>query len=255
MKEKKFLILIFAIFLIILFLSPISGDDWGNYLVGEQGIRHIIGQAIGMYFDWEGRFVSRLFINFLTYNKWLWNIVNSLLILSIIYFSIKIINPKNKKTIYLLSFLGILCMNIYTFSQTVTWIAGNVTYLFPLALLIIYIYYIKYYMDNNNVLMLSILNLILPMFVEHMAILTIIINLFILIYKYIKDKKIDKRFLLYLIISIISTLLMILSPGTRLRNNIENNTFNELSLFEKILYNIPNFIYYTFIVNSYFNSI
>ena len=76
MKEKKFLILIFAIFLIILFLSPISGDDWGNYLVGEQGIRHIIGQAIGMYFDWEGRFVSRLFINFLTYNKiaiFFWN--------------------------------------------------------------------------------------------------------------------------------------------------------------------------------------
>lgn len=251
MKEKKFLILLFVIFLIILFLSPISGDDWGNYLVGEKGIRHIIGQAIGMYFDWEGRFVSRLSINLLTYNKWLWNIVNSSLILSIIYFSVKIINPKNKKIIYLLSFLGILCMNIFTFSQTITWIAGNVTYLFPLALLIIYIYYIKYHIDNNNILILSILNLILPMFVEHMAILTVIINLFVLIYKYIKDKKIDKRFVLYLIISIISTLLMLLSPGTKLRNSIENNMFNDLSLFEKIIYNIPNFIYYTFIVNSY----
>lgn len=251
MKEKKFLILMFVIFLIILFLSPISGDDWGNYLVGEKGIRHIIGQAIGMYFDWEGRFVSRLSINLLTYNKWLWNIVNSSLILSIIYFSVKIINPKNKKIIYLLSFLGILCMNIFTFSQTITWIAGNVTYLFPLALLIIYIYYIKYHIDNNNILILSILNLILPMFVEHMAILTVIINLFVLIYKYIKDKKIDKRFVLYLIISIISTLLMLLSPGTKLRNSIENNMFNDLSLFEKIIYNIPNFIYYTFIVNSY----
>ena len=126
-REKYFLISLFVIFLVILILSPISGDDWGNYLVGQKGIRYMIGQAIGMYFDWEGRFVSRLFINLLTYHKWLWNIINSFLIVSIIYFTVKIINPKNKKVIYLLSFFSIVLMNIYTFSQSVTWIAGNIT--------------------------------------------------------------------------------------------------------------------------------
>ena len=98
-REKEFLISLFIIFLVILILSPISGDDWGNYLVGQKGIRHMIGQAIGMYFAWEGRFVSRLFINLLTYHKWLWNIINSFLLVSIIYFTVKIINPKNKKII------------------------------------------------------------------------------------------------------------------------------------------------------------
>ena len=80
---KKEYILYFFFFLIIMCLSPISGDDWGNYLVGEQGIRHMVGNAIGMYFSWEGRFISRLLINILTYNKWLWNIVNSFVIFSI----------------------------------------------------------------------------------------------------------------------------------------------------------------------------
>lgn len=251
-REKEFLISLFIIFLIILILSPISGDDWGNYLVGQKGIRHMIGQAIGMYFAWEGRFVSRLFINLLTYHKWLWNIINSFLLVSIIYFTVKIINPKNKKIIYIFSFLSILLMNIYTFSQSVTWIAGNITYLFPLSLLIMYIYYLKNNIDFNKFnLIIAILNLVLPMFVEHMAVLLIIINLFCFIYKYKINKKIDKNFLIYLFLSISLTLLMILSPGTRLRNSVENLEFNKLSLIGKIVYNLPNFIYYTFIVNNY----
>ena len=65
-KENYKYLFLFIFFTIILFLSPRSGDDWGNFLEGSLGIRHMIGNAIGMYFDWEGRFVSRLLINFLT---------------------------------------------------------------------------------------------------------------------------------------------------------------------------------------------
>ena len=75
LKENYHYLIIFIIFLIINFLSPRTGDDWSNYLEGTLGIRHMIGQAIGMYFDWEGRFISRLLINFLTYYKVLWNIM------------------------------------------------------------------------------------------------------------------------------------------------------------------------------------
>ena len=86
LKENKIYIGIFIFILIILFLSPISGDDWGNHLEGTLGFRHMIGQAIGMYFSWEGRFISRILINILTYNKWLWNIINSIAIVGIIYY-------------------------------------------------------------------------------------------------------------------------------------------------------------------------
>ena len=47
---------------------------------------------------------------------------------------------------------------------------------------------------------------------------------------------------------------MLLSPGTKKRSGMENIEFSKLSLFNKIIYNIPNFINYTFVVN-YFLSI
>ena len=96
-KKKLFYIIVFLFFLIILSLSPISGDDWGNYGVGKLGLYHSIGNAIGMYSSWEGRFISRVLINVLTYYKFLWNIINSFLITLTVYFSIKIVNPRNRK--------------------------------------------------------------------------------------------------------------------------------------------------------------
>ena len=245
MKLKKYIIVTIVFFIMILFLSPISGDDWGNYMVGTQGLRHMIGQAIGMYFDWEGRLVSRIFINFLTYHKWLWNIIN------IIYFTVKIIEPKDKKTIYFLSLFGIIGMNIYMFSQSITWLAGNITYLFPLSLYIMYLYYLKTNQVKNHIVSFGILNFILPMFVEHMAVLLVLTNLLVNIILYIRTKKVDKILLCHFILSTFSTILMLLSPGSNLRTKIENIEFNQLSLIWKILYNIPNFMYYTFISNAY----
>ena len=252
-KKKIFYGSIFLFFLIILFLSPISGDDWGNFEVGKLGIQHSIGNAIGMYFDWEGRFISRILINILTYHKYIWNIINSLLIVLTIHFSLKIINPKNKKTTYLLTTLTILIMNIYTFSQTITWIAGNITYFFVIPLILGYFYYLLQEKKNTRgkKSLFCLVNIIVPMFVEHTALVLIAGNILLIIYRYQKNKKLDKELIIYTILSIISTLSMLLSPGSRARSITENIKFNQLNPIEKIIYNLPNFVYYTFIVNSY----
>ncbi len=252
-KENYKYLFLFIFFTIILFLSPRSGDDWGNFLEGSLGIRHMIGNAIGMYFDWEGRFVSRLLINFLTFYKPIWNILNSLIIVGIIYFINKIANPKNRKDIFYLTVLIILAMNIYTFSQVVVWIAGNITYLFVIFLLLYYFYALinkKYNQKVYNALLL-LLNFIIPMFVEHTGVILIIGNLLILFYEYFNTHKFNKKLFFYLVISIIGLILMLLSPGTYQRSQIENIEFQKLSLFQKIWYNIPNFIYYTYYINYY----
>lgn len=251
LKENYHYLIIFIIFLIINFLSPRTGDDWSNYLEGALGIRHMIGQAIGMYFDWEGRFISRLLINFLTYYKVLWNIINSLIITSIIYLIVKIINPKNKKLIFLLTTISILLMNIKTFSEVIVWIAGNITYLFVIPLLLFYFNYILTHKNNNKktILILTFLNVIMTMFVEHMGVILVLGNILILLSRYIKAKKLDKEILIYTIASILGLTSMLLSPGTKKRSLIENIEFNKLNIIEKILYNIPNFIYYTFTIN------
>jgi hypothetical protein len=257
MKEKiksnnKIYTGIFLFLLLIFFLSPISGDDWGNYLEGAQGIYHMFSQAVGMWFTWEGRLISRVLINILTYNKWLWNIVNAATIVGMIYYVNKIVNFKHKKLMILLTFITILFMNIFTFSQTVTWLAGNITYLFVIPLLLIYIYIIyngKYNKFTN--ILLVILNIIIPMFIEHMAILLILLNVYFIVKDYIKNKTINKKLILFLIISIISFLSMYLSPGNRIRSSMENLEFNKLSLFGKIMYNIPNLIFYTYRINYF----
>lgn len=249
MKKKIFFISILLFFIILFSLSPISGDDWGNYLIGKTGVYKSITEAIGMYFDWEGRLISRVLINILTYHKTLWNIVNSLVITGTIFIIIRIINPK-KKIMYLLTLLIFLLMNIYTFSQTIPWLAGNITYLFVIPLLLLYFYYV---FENDNILIISfsILNLIMTMFVEHMAVILVLSNILFIIYRYIKEKKIDKELILYLVISVIGTVTMLLSPGSLKRSGMENVYFANLSLIGKFLYNVPNFIYYTFIINPY----
>lgn len=253
MKKKIFYISIFILFIIILFLSPIAGDDWGNYIEGSKGFYHCISQSIVMYFAWEGRFVSRVLINILTYHKVLWNIINSIFITSIVFLIIKIVNPQHKKIICLLSLLVILLMNIFTFSQIVVWVAGNITYLFVIPLLLGYFYYLFDYKKNNKFLvcLFAILNFIMPMFIEHMAVILVISNIIFFTYRFVKKRCIDKELLLYLILSIIATLLMLLSPGTKIRSGMENIEFSKLSLFNKIIYNIPNFINYTFVVNYF----
>ncbi len=251
MKKKIFFISIFLFFVLIFFLSPICGDDWSNYIEGSKGLYKSITEAIGMYFDWEGRFISRVLINILTYHKVLWNIANSLVITSSVYLIIKIIDPK-KKIIYLLTILVFLLMNVLTFSQTVTWLAGNITYLFVIPLLLLYFYFIfSDKKDKKLIVIFSILNLIMTMFVEHMAIILVFSNILFIVYRYLKNKKIDKELILYLILSIIGTLIMLLSPGSANRSLVENVEFNKLSIMGKLVYNIPNFIKYTFLINPY----
>ena len=253
MKKYIKYVAMFLFLLVLFFLSPIAGDDWSNYLVGSEGLRHSLGVAVGMYFDWEGRIISRVLINILTYNKWLWNILNAIVVCSIIYMGMKLIHKKPKKIMFPLMVLVIIGMNLFSFSQVMTWIAGNITYLFVIPIILWYFYYVLNNDKYNKwfVVLFSLINLFGCMFVENMAVVLVGGNILLLIIKYIKNKKIDKRIILYLSMSVVGTLSMLLSPGTRYRNSIENLDFNKLNLFEKVIYNIPNFVYYTFIVNSF----
>ena len=250
-REKNILILITIFYLVILFLSPISGDDWGN-AINKRGIIDSIVNAFRLYFTWEGRITSRIFINLLTPNKIIWNIVNSISIGFFLYLTMKIIKPKNKVMFYL-TLLIIPLMNLLTFSETITFIAGNLTYFIEIPFILLYYYLIfnKKHNDNKVLVLLSILSILICMTVEHMGATLIVGNLVLLLYIYFRDKKIDKKLIFVTLLCFVSTLLMYLSPGSQYRMSIENVEFNKLNIFQKINFNIPSFIYYTFVVNYY----
>lgn len=250
-KIKLSFLFLFCFYFILFCLSPISGDDWGNYIVGSTGIYHSIGNAVGMYFSWEGRFISRVLINILTYHKFFWNLINSGIIVFLMYLIVKIIGFKNKNVYYLI-FLIIPFMNIFMFSQTVTWIAGNLTYFFEIPFM--FLYFILLYKGLYHKWWFGlcfVLSLFIPMFVEHMAIIIVLFNIFFIIYNYFVNKKFDFRLIIFTIISILSTCLMFFSPGTALRSGMENVEFNNLSLLGKVIFNIPSFVFYTFTSNYY----
>lgn len=255
--DLSYAFLVFAFFLIISSLSPINGDDWGNHIIGMRGLRGWIGQAIGMYFDWEGRFAGRLFINALTFNKCLWNILNALATSSLYFLIIKLVKPKQITLTSIILILGILLIGNDMFTQIYLWIAGNITYFVPLVLILIYLYMIDYYLKNKKLfkwyiyVVWFILNLMIPMFVEHMGVIMIIINLSLLIYLSLKQRNFNKLFLYSLLVSFISFLSMVLSPGTAARVAFEASSFNNASLFEKIMINLPNFIQYTITKNNF----
>lgn len=253
MKRNRLIyIIIFAFFLAICFLNPIAGDDWWNYPVGSQGIAYIFNRAIEMYFTWEGRFVSRLLINLLTCNKILWNFINASVITGVIYLISR--NSKKKNIIFVLlsSLLIFTFMHPYMFFQTVTWVAGNITYMFVIPIILYYVFLItKDDISNYEYVILVISSIFGTMYVENSALVIVFLSFIYFISSYIKNKKISYKALILLVLSLSSATLMILSPGSRARSLGENVYFNGLSLLGKIRYNIHNLVKYTYYTNYY----
>lgn len=255
-KENKKIDLIFTIIVFILFLfisstSPLMGDDWGNYINGSGGVSESIKYAIYSYQDYEGRFFSRIFINILTYYKYLWNIINPLVISIIYYLILKVSKHKDKYITPSLVLLSFLLVDVEAFRQIYVWLAGNITYLIPC----ITVFLLLYLNENNNknkilYYLLPIISFITSMFVETVSVGIVIGHVIYIFYYYVKHKKINKILLLSLILSTIGFLAMTFSPGTMKRADTHSD-FSNLSLINKVLINVPNLIEFTFIRNSF----
>ena len=231
-------------------MVPLTGDDFGNYFNGSSGIWNSISFAINSYQTYEGRFFSRIFINVLTYNKILWNMINALCMTGIYYYGLKMIKVKNMMYPLLL-LLGILLVDEEAFRQGYIWLAGNITYLFPTCFVIISTYLCTKFDKVHRWVryILPIFAFIFSMFVENVSIVIVTLFLIFTIIS-IHDKKISKSLLMSTIFSFIGMILTICAPGNMNRLG-EYSTFKAMNLFDKVVFNLPNFISYTFLRNSF----
>lgn len=246
--KLKWLFIVFFVFFVISFLTPISGDDYGNYVNTYGDVLKSFQGAIGFYNSWEGRFIGRIIILIFTYHKMFWNIVTPCLITGIFASCLCIIDKCKNKNLYIILLLSLLLLNSSMFAQCYTWLAGSITYLYPSAIFIIYFTYLYHKVGIKfnliELIVIMIINIIGTMFVENIGCSLVFGNILFLIYSYFKDKSKFIPLLLATILSIISLLIMLKSPGSAIRSaaNIE---FNSLNIFEKIYFNISN-------INSYF---
>ena len=227
---SKRVVLFFVLTLIICLLAPLTCDDWGNSVIySNLNIIDYFKESIDMYFTWEGRFVSRILICILTPLKLLWSIITPFMLTLIYYIGLKLLGEKGKEVSKNLLFIALLLININMFSQSYIWIAGSITYLYPTALSFLYFYYL-YKKNGESFSILETIILVLgcitiPMFVENIGCSFVLGNIIFLIYDTYKNKRIDKKLLIFSIISIVSIFVMLISPGSKLRTNVNTEFY------------------------------
>lgn len=256
-EKKEFLLLagVFVFFTTLLFLIPITGDDWYNYTVGEKGFVYSVQNAITMYFTWEGRFISRLLINFFTCHRLFYIFFTSFSITVLCYLIANFYQTKYKYLLYFLVLLFLLTLENTMWTQSFLWVAGSITYLYPCILFIGYLYYYFHVIRCAkklfwyHYLFSSIFSFMIVMFVENLAVAYLAFHFVVFCYHFYKTRKVDRFLFINGIVALVGFLLMFFSPGSLLRSMADHPDFKELSLFSKISVNIPNFIHYTFLSN------
>ena len=254
-KEILLILLVLSFFLSILLLTPISGDDWGNYLVSIVGPDKWINHVIWAYNNFEGRILSRLVINVLTANKIVWDIFQAGLITILYIVTIKIINPKHKMMINVLYLLSFLLVSRDMFTQTYLWMAGSITYFIPLVLTVIYMFLLDIRLLKNKsnyliVILSVIISSIVPLFVENMGVVIVFMNIVLFLLMLYKNKRIDYLLLICSILSLLSFVLMVTSPGSSNRMMGDHMAFDQLPIYMKMIHQLPEFIFYTFTNND-----
>ena len=235
MKEKlktltfkyRINLFVFLFFLFIGALSPISGADWKNYLIGKQGLIECF-KNINVN---DGRIISSILINFFSYNKIIFDIIFALLMTEFVKICNNMMTKVKNKYYYLYPIIGILLVSSFMFSYNYTSITFTVAYTFPA--LMIFIYFYNFLKDEINLFdyIKQILTIIfISLSSIHIAIAFFIVNLVYLIYQ---NKK-NKMNLLLLIINFITIIISLSTIKSSLfyidSNNITSNISNLIEM-------------------------
>ena len=244
-------LLVFAIFYRISVFTPLAGDDWGYALAGDGA--NPFKLAYNFYFDWSGRFFSEFWGFAIACRKYLWNILNPSFFTLIFIFAVLL---GSKKTYLITSSLLILVLMFNVDNslrmETYTWIMGT-TYVIPLCLSLIYFYLVekKLYTNKFILVLTNLLCFYIGFTMENIAAVMVFAIALMLGYQYWESKTFNKVLLVNMMVGLIAFIIMRLSPGSSFRYARDFTSFASLGIFEKIAYNMGNFIQYSFMDNRY----
>ncbi len=210
-KNKDFRLygIIFITMLLLCYLFPYSHDDWAwGSSVGIERLH-------SFFANYNGRYLGNLVVLVLTRSNIIKTLSMASVLTAILYLINKIINSKYK-IIENTTILLFLCMPYAIFKSAIVWTSGFSNYATSTLLVLLYIYLNKDFFKeekenyNNwikNVLM-AILGFVSALFVEHVTIYLFLASMFFVIFRFIKNKKIDKRNLFYFVGILIGTVCM-----------------------------------------------
>lgn len=209
LKNRIMIATTFIFLLFLCYLFPYTGDDWAW------------GSSIGMdrlhsfFADYNGRYVGNLIVILLTRSNILKTIVMALTIGGTAYLSYKMVN-KDRISLFVLFNILFFTMSRTIFRQGVVWTAGFTNYAISTLFIIVYFYLLSKAIDKTATkkiqVGIGIFTFILAfcnsLFAEHITVYLVLIDLLILIYERIKNKKLNKIALFHLIGATLGAILM-----------------------------------------------
>jgi len=237
MKEKidnltfkhRITLFTFLFFLIILALSPISGDDWKSFIIGKDGLVNSFNNINIL----DGRIISGFLINIFSYNKILFDISFAILISQFVKMCNEIMGTVKTKYLYLYPLIGILLVSVITFSYNYVSINSTVAYTFPSIVFIMYFYNLLKSDDKSVKMLIKLIiySIYICLSSIHIAIAFLIANIFYYIFKRNED---NNRYIILLIVNLICVIFSL--------SLLENNIFyTNLESINNIPYLIENF--------------
>lgn len=248
-KEKNSRLILYILFILTFsissfwsYLSPLWADD---YSVERMGFFKIIDECVKDYFRWNGRFFGQFFFKMLVnINPVAFGILNGLMFFMLTYFIFifsknKYENYKNLLIRYIF-IITILFLFTPSFAQVYLWrsVAGN--YLWTTTIILLFMYLmienLKITKKRNNfifIFFLSILGFISGLSNENTA-----GGMIVILAIYLLQNRINKIKLIPLFFSIVGYLLLLLSPGSKIRYN-SHADFANYSILKKLSLNIP----------------
>jgi Uncharacterized membrane protein, required for N-linked glycosylation len=237
-KSKKTTFILLAITLLIVFIpiffTPLHSDDFIYVLHNDQW-----SNLVWRYFNWSGRIVADSFsLVALQLPKVLASLIQALIWTGLIFFITTLPSVVNKnfkfnKFHFIVIFLLYWVANP-NLGQTSFWTVGFANYIFTNFLIIVYFSFLFYLRDREmnslSILALVVLAILAGNSNENTSIVLVLLTMVMLVIE--KNKKV---FLVALPSTILGALILLLSPGQRVRLEAPSfQVMREQSIFERI---------------------
>ena len=204
--NKKYIIftaLAWALFAILIYLAPYTGDDW------PWGSKTGKWRYDTWFEDYNGRFAGNLLVLALTRSEALQVFVISLSVLVIIFLPLLFAKKKSLSLLCVSSML-FLMMPHPIFVQSIMWTSGFTNYVPPIIFTLIYLILLKDVFENESpqyslvqhILLTAIaggIGYVGALFMENVTIYNVIVGVGIIAYTLIKHKKVYPFHISYLI--------------------------------------------------------
>ena len=248
-KNNKLLVFFVVLTLTILtfthFNTFLANDDlpYSFFNRGPDRITNVIQVIKNQVVDYS-RINGRIIVHSvmqtaLIFDKNLWSIINPIMIVTSVLCMIgiakKYARKTNKTFLFIIGMILFLLLSEY--KRIIYWVAGSTNYVWTYAFLaLVLALYYKYGLSKKPIINFAIIFLLTAL-QESTMVFTIVFVIATILYDWYKNKKFNKKNLIY-ILALSGSLVLLLSPSNQGRL-ISDEVWNSMNLFQKLLTSIP----------------